>query len=303
MDSVPVVWALAGGACALVLLTILATIVNRAAALRRSQSVGDVWTRAHALGTAVASGGGSRDDRWELAELIKKEPAAPVAAALAAAARTRSLGSDEQDYFGEIVAESSLVDWVRMQLTSSDNLNTVEALEVVETLGLQELAGEAANLARDEDEQVARAACDALVKLEPSVAVGVLIGLVDRRGSWVLDSLGRAADELAKRNDRRVPIARPQWRNAPILAEQALLSGELPDPGSASDAVGVLLGLLDDDSSQKRLAAVNALANTIHHPGAQIALAGALGADDRMTRFAAASRLVESEKGLSLIHI
>ena len=64
----------------------------------------------------------------------------------------------------------------------------------------------------------------------------------------------------------------------------------------------VLIEALDDPSSQRRLAAVNALANTIEHPGAQIALAGALTAPDRMTRFAAASRLAQTDAGRAILH-
>lgn len=62
-----------------------------------------------------------------------------------------------------------------------------------------------------------------------------------------------------------------------------------------------MIGLLNDEDSGKRLGAVNALANVIDHPGAQIALAGAIGVEDRVTRFAAAVRMADSEKGRALL--
>ncbi len=138
--------------------------------------------------------------------------------------------------------------------------------------------------------------------LDPSIAIGVLVGLVNRAGGWVLDTLGRATNAMASNPDNHMPVARPQWRNAPMLAGQSLARGVLPDAGSASDALSILIEALDDPSSQRRLAGVNAHANTIEHPGAQIALAGALTAPDRMTRFAAASRLAQTDAGRAILH-
>jgi len=260
-----------------------------------------LWEDTYELGVQLAEGDCQNNGGREIDRLIDSaKDATPVVLSLAAIAR--SFGELASDDLFEAVKRSRVDDWVRHKLVDDDPLERIEGLETVEILRLSSLFGEAANLANDEDEQVVRAAAEALVALDPSVAVGVLVGLVNRSGGWVLDTLGRATAQLAKVGVGRVPVARPQWRNAPMLAEASLAKGQIPDAGTASDALSVLIGALDDPSSQRRLAAVNALANTIDHPGAKIALAGALTAPDRMTRFAAASRLAQTDGGRAILH-
>lgn len=106
---------------------------------------------------------------------------------------------------------------------------------------------------------------------------------------------------------RRAALAEFPWLalnggTLPCSPKPHCPKGQIPDAGTASDALSVLIEALDDPSSQRRLAAVNALANTIEHPGAKIALAGALTAPDRMTRFAAASRLAQTDAGRAILH-
>lgn len=301
MRALDFTWLLAGAAFSLFVLTAMWTVFTRHAVLRRARTAGQLWEDAYDLGVRLAEGQGGPESAKDIDRLIRshKDPT-PVVLSLAAIAR--SYGELADDQLFEAVRRSSVDEWARGKLVSDDNLDRIEGLETVEILRLNCLLGEVANLANDDDEQVVRAAAEALVTLDPSVAIGVLVGLVNRSGGWVLDTLGRATHELASSSGGRVPVARPQWRNAPMLAEQSLAKGELPDAGSASDALSVLIEALDDPSSQRRLAAVNALANTIEHPGAQIALAGALTAPDRMTRFAAASRLAQTDAGRAILH-
>lgn len=300
MASFDLTWLLAGAALALFLLTAGWTVATRHAVLRRSRSAGRLWEDTYELGVRLADGDHGPTGGEDIQRLMRsaKDPT-PVVMSLAAIAR--SFGDLASDELFVAVRSSSVVDWVRYKLVSDDPMERIEGLETVEILRLRNLFGEVANLANDENEEVVRAAADALVALDPSVAIGVLVGLVNRAGGWVLDSLGRATSALASSGTGRVPVARPQWRDAPMLAEASLSSGHLPDAGTAADALSVLIAALDDDSSQRRLAAVNALANTIEHPGAKIALAGALTAPDRMTRFAAASRLAQSDDGRSIL--
>lgn len=301
MRALDVTWLLAGAAFSLFVLTAMWTIVTRHTVLRRARSAGQLWEDAYELGVSLAEGQGSPEAAKDIDRLIRsqKDPT-PVVLSLAAIAR--SYGDLASDQLFEAARRSSVDEWARAKLVSDDPLDRIEGLETVEILKLSSLLGEVANLAGADDEQVVRAAAEALLVLDPSVAIGVLVGLVNRSGGWVLDTLGRATNHLATQSGGRMPVARPQWRNAPMLAEQSLANGLLPDAGSASDALSVLIEALDDPSSQRRLAAVNALANTIDHPGAQIALAGALTAPDRMTRFAAASRLAQTDTGRSILH-
>ncbi len=294
------VWVLAGASFALVLLTITWTMAGRFFAIRRTRFAGILWRRAYDLGARLADGAGTEGNAIDLISLVKSvgDPA-PIATALAAV--SRSWGDAADDAFFEAIEQTTLERWVQSKLAGTDPLAQAEGLEYIEALRIQPLLGQAANFARHEDETVSRAACEALVVLDPAIAIGVLVGMIETSGSWVLDTLGRATNTLVQNPGSRIPVSRPQWRGAPMLAEQALKDGGLPDPGAATDALAVLIDLLDDASSQKRLAAVNALANTIDHPGAQIALAGALSAPDRLTRFAAASRLAQTDAGRAIL--
>lgn len=294
-------WLLTGAALALFLLTAMWTIVSRHAVLRRARAAGQLWEDTYELGVKLAEGQGGQHGGRDIDRLLNahKDPT-PVVLSLAAIAR--SFGELASGDLFDAVGRSDVGEWARDKLVNGDPLERIEGLETVEILRLKSLFGEVANLANDDDEQVVRAAAEALVALDPSVAIGVLVGLVNRSGGWVLDTLGRATSVLSQEGVGRVPVARPQWRNAPMLAEASLAKGQIPDAGTASDALSVLIEALDDPSSQRRLAAVNALANTIDHPGAKIALAGALTAPDRMTRFAAASRLAQTESGRAILH-
>ncbi len=301
MRALDFTWLLAGAALSLFLITALWTVFARHAVLRRARSAGQLWEDTYELGVRLAEGRGGPEGGQEIDRLLDScKDATPVVLSLAAIAR--SFGELASEDLFDAVRRSGVDEWARNKLVDEDPFERIEGLETVEVLRLQNLFGEVANLASDDDEQVVRAAAEALVTLDPSVAIGVLVGLVNRSGGWVLDTLGRATSVLSKDGAGRVPVARPQWRNAPMLAEASLAKGQLPDAGTATDALSVLIEALDDPSSQRRLAAVNALANTIEHPGAKIALAGALTAPDRMTRFAAASRLAQTDAGRAILH-
>lgn len=301
MRALDFTWLLAGAALSLFLLTALWTVFARHAVLRRARTAGQLWEDTYELGVQLAEGRGGHLGAQHIDRLLDsaKDPT-PVVLSLAAIAR--SFGDLASGDLFEAIQQSNIDEWARHKLVHDDALERIEGLETVEILQLKNLFGEVANLANDDDQEVVRAAVEALVALDPSVAVGVLVGLVNRSGGWVLDTLGRATAVLSKQGSGRVPVARPQWRNAPMLAEASLAKGQLPDAGAASDALSVLIEALDDPTSQRRLAAVNALANTIEHPGAKIALAGALTAPDRMTRFAAASRLAQTDDGRAILH-
>ena len=294
------VWVLAGAAFALFLVSVLWAAMGRFLAIRKTNFAGAIWQRAYDAGSRLADGAGYEYGDEDLIALVKavSDPA-PIATALAAV--SNSWGDTADDAFFDAIEKTTLDRWVQGKLASTDHLEQTAGLEFVEALKLKSLLGQAANFTTHEEEQVKRAACEAMVAINPSAAIGVLVGMVREGSSWVLDTLGRATNLLVEQPDGRLPVGRPQWRGAPMLAEQALKNGNLPDAGAATDALAVLLDLLDDDSTQKRLGAVNALANTIKHPGAQIALAGALSAPDRLTRFAAASRLAESESGQAIL--
>lgn len=294
------IWVLAGAGFALFVVSVLWATMGRFLAIRKTNIAGALWQRAYDLGSRLADGAASDVGDDTLAGLVKavSDPT-PIATALAAV--SNSWGDSADPAFFEAIEKTTLDRWVQGKLASADFLEQTTGLEYIEALRLRSLLGQAANFTGHEEEQVKRAACEAMVAIDPNAAIGVLVGMVRHSGSWVLDTLGRATNILVEQPNGRLPVGRPQWRRAPMLAEQALKEGSLPEPGAASDALAVLIDLLDDESTQRRLGAVNALANTITHPGAQIALAGALSAPDRLTRFAAASRLAETDAGRSIL--
>jgi hypothetical protein len=304
VESSEVWMALAGGALLVVAVLAVHALWSRAAVDKAAQRTGTVWKRAYHLGAEIAAGRRLAQNRAALIELIDTcaQPMM-VASALAVAVRQEPVDVDAELF--STIRQSRLPALLRDRIDTDESQSahhaTVEALEIIEVLRVYDLLGDAAALTRHADPAVVRAACDAVVELEPSVGLGILIGMVDGGESWVLDSLGRATDNLNRRGPDLVPLAQAQWRSAPMLVSRALTESATFDRATVTDAVGTLISALDDRSSTKRLAAVKALSASIDHPGAQLALAGALGSEDRMTRFAVAAALSDSVVGRQIL--
>ncbi len=293
-------WTAAGGATGLSALLVGRSWLVQRSIRKQQRADSFAWTLVHDAADALGDGRGNSGDSQVVTEALSR-PANREAALAAVAAVVRAHPGKIDQALIDAVKHSTIDEHLREELLAKDFLRRVAALETIEVIHLNELTGEVAGMINDDHEEVVRAASNALAELRPEIAVGVLVGLANKHGSWVLESLGRAADKLSTRDDRRVPIGRPLWRDAPSLAERAVTEGRLPDPGDASDAIAVMVALLNDSDTNRRLAAVNALANIITHPGAQIALAGAIGVEDRITRFAAAARLVDSSEGRRIL--
>lgn len=293
-------WTAAGGATGLSALLVGRSWLVQRSIRKQQRADSFAWTLVHDAADALGDGRGTSGDSQVVTEALSR-PANREAALAAVAAVVRAHPGKIDQALIDAVKHSTIDEHLREELLAKDFLRRVAALETIEVIHLNELTGEVAGMINDDHEEVVRAASNALAELRPEIAVGVLVGLANKHGSWVLESLGRAADKLSTRDDRRVPIGRPLWRDAPSLAERAVTEGRLPDPGDASDAIAVMVALLNDSDTNRRLAAVNALANIITHPGAQIALAGAIGVEDRITRFAAAARLVDSSEGRRIL--
>ncbi len=295
-----IAWAGAGAACGLTVLLVVRSWFVQRTTRRHQRADSFAWTLVHDAADALADDRGTSGDRQVITESLSR-PHHRGAALAAVAAVIRAQPGEPNKALLEAIESSTVSAHLRDELLEKDHLRRTAALETIEVIQLESMTGEVAGMVADEHPEVIRAAANALVQLRPEIAVGLLVGLAPRHGTWVLDSLGQAADKLATRDDRRVPIARPLWRDAPGLAERAVLEGRLPDPGDASDAIAIMVSLLNDPDTNRRLAAINVLANIISHPGAQIALAGAIGVEDRITRFAAAARMVDSAEGRRIL--
>ncbi len=262
---------------------------------------GRVWRRAYHLASELASGRNVGPNAADMcAMIVASDEPVLVASAIAVAVRQHS--DDIDPALFRALDRSSLSTRLLARLDVRDANLRIEVLEIAEVLRLHDAFAEAAVLTRDPDPGVVRAACDVLVALDPAVGLTVLIGLSGRHESWVIDSIGRAAHRLAADGGRPVPLARQQWRNAPMLAQRAINESATFDAATVADAVSTLIGSLDSDSASVRLAAVNALAGTVeNHPPAQLALAAALGSSDRMVRFATAAALSDTVIGQSIL--
>jgi hypothetical protein len=300
MDSLTITWGLAASAGLVVVVIVASAFRARRRGERHGQRDGITWKRAYHLGSELAAGRNIERHAPALIELLDTtDQPLLVASALGVAVRQEHTEVDPALYAA--VGRSRLANVLRPRLDDPDINTRVEALEIVEVLRVHVLLGDAAVLARYDHPIVVRAACDAVVELEPSIGIGILIGMVNSGDSWVLDSLGRAVDAAARRESRPVPLSRSQWRSAPVLAQRALAESATFSPATVTDALMALVEALEHSTTSKRLAAVTALSASIEHPAAQIALAGALGSDDRMVRFATAANLADSPVGRDIL--
>jgi hypothetical protein len=300
VDSVAITWTLAIVAGGIVISIVAAAFRARRRNQRRSQRDGVLWKRAYHLGTELAVGRNRNRNEPALVQLLDTTDQ-PLLVASALAVAVRQEHGEIHPCLFRTIGRSRLAEDLRRRLDSADANTKAEALEIIEVLRVHVLLGDAAVLTRADDPTVVRAACDAVVELEPSVGIGILIGMANGADSWVLDSLGRAVEAAAHRESRPVPLSRSQWRSAPVLAQRALSESATFSRATVTDALMALVEALDHPTASKRLAAVTALSASIDHPAAQIALAGALGSDDRMVRFATAANLADSTIGRDIL--
>ena len=300
MDALTITWVLAAVAGNVVVVMAMWTFRVRRRGVQSAQRDGVTWKRAHHLGSELAAGRDINRKAPALTHLLDTtDQPILVAAALAVAVRQEHTEAHPALY--SAVGRSRLATLLRDRIDHADANTKIEALELVEVLRVHLLLGDAAVLTRSDDKAVVRAACDAVVELEPSIGIGILVGLVGSGDSWVLDSLGRAVEAAARREATPVPLSRSQWRSAPVLAQRALAESATFSRATVTDALMALVEALEHSTTSRRLAAVTALSASIEHPAAQIALAGALGSEDRMVRYATAANLADSPVGRDIL--
>lgn len=295
-----ITWVLVATAAVAVMAIVLSAFRSRRRGASVGQRDGVTWKRAYHLGSELAAGRNPERHTSALVELLDTTDQ-PLLVASALAVAVRQEHNDVDAALFAAVERSRLSSLLRARLDDDDVNTKVEALEIIEVLRVHVLLGDAAVLTRGDDPVLVRAACDAVVELEPSIGIGILIGMVNGGDSWVLDSLGRAIDAAAHRESRPVPISRSQWRGAPMLAQRALSESATFSRATVTDALMALIEALEHSTTSKRLAAVTALSASIDQPAAQIALAGALGSDDRMVRFATAANLADTPVGRDIL--
>lgn len=300
MSSIPLVLSIGGVAVVALCALVASTLRTRRSAELDSHRSGTIWRRGYHLAAELLAGRATAANSADLVEFID-QTSEPMTVAASLAVATRQEPHETHVALRTAVGRSRLPKILRARLNSGDPHQVIEALEIVEVLRVQTLLGDAAALTLHRDPRIIRAACDAVVEIDPATGLGVLIGLVDICESWVLDSIGRATTTLNTRGGYNGPLSQAQWGNAPMLARRVLDESALHDRATVGDAVATLIRSLDDPSAAKRLAAVTALSSSIDHPAAQLALAGALGSSDRMTRYAVAASLSDSVVGRQIL--
>lgn len=299
MAAIEIIWSVAGVVACVVVAMIVRTFHLRRVTARRRVRDGATWRRAYHLAAELCAGRSSERNSDALVELIATTDR-PMLVGSALAIAVRQERGQVPATVALTLMSSELPTQLRDALDDADPNRVIEALEIAEVLRISSLLGDVAVLTRHDDHTIRRAACDALVAMDPRAGASVLIGMVDDGDTWVLDALGRATHGAAELDDVELPLGRAQWASAPMLARHALANAD--DRAGVSHAIAALIGALDDPSPSKRLASVTALAAAIEHPAAQIALVGALGSSERMIRFAAAANLVESAVGQAILH-
>ncbi|MCP5027339.1 MAG: hypothetical protein GY929_13745 [Actinomycetia bacterium] len=200
----------------------------------------------------------------------------------------------------QVVAESQIPAWLTDQLTAGEGERRVAAIELIGVLLLPGMSSLVATLLADDDETIRTAAGSCLARINPAMAVGTLIGRLERGDQWAGEPLAEALAALGRpvdvADDRLTRLA-PQTASAAALTSAPTAVER--EPG-ARRAVARLVPMLASEDGEIRMSALTALGD-LHHPMAAMALAAAVGSGDRITRFAAGIRLTETQSGMVLL--
>jgi hypothetical protein len=209
-------------------------------------------------------------------------------------------------------------------LEAKDAGRRANACEVVGTLRLRACHGMVLAATGDEDANVRVAATRALCVLDPDTAVGVLLGLIEREGSWAADLLADLLQRVPEKAMAAVMQRAREWGATPALvkllascpsevANTVLLSSlETDNPelrarvaeaiqASSPQAIAALATLLTDPHEGTRLSAVRSLGR-VSNPKALLTLSSALSDGSRLVRFAAAEGIAGTPGGADLLH-
>jgi HEAT repeat protein len=227
---------------------------------------------------------------------------------------------------GQTELVSRIHEWVVRELGQDDPGRRAGAVEAVAALRLRQCRGSVALACTDKDPMVRVSACRALATIDPDQAIGVLLGLVEKDGSWAADLLA----DLISRNDGTLSansavIARAnEWAATPALlrlltngkiagAERVMVgaldaddvkvranAAEALRESATPEAADALIGSLTDASENIRLNVVRAL-GAVRGEQHALQLAAMLGDSSRLVRFAAGEALTKIPGGADLL--
>ena len=320
-DTTEIIWTFSGTVVGLIICVAISAIIRQVRHNSTGSSQADRWEDATSAVMGFVTGEANRTEKFS--KLLKREDSrAIVIEALSNVARANPQSAVALRHRTEDVA--LLRQWVSESLEDKDAGRRANACEIVGTLRLRACHGMVLAATGDEDANVRVAATRALCVLDPDTAVGVLLGLIEREGSWAADLL---ADLLQRVPEKAIAVVMQrarEWGATPALvkllascpsevANTVLLSSlETDNPelrarvaeaiqASSPQAIAALATLLTDPHEGTRLSAVRSLGR-VSNPRALLTLSSALSDGSRLVRFAAAEGIAGTPGGADLLH-
>jgi HEAT repeat protein len=322
-DGLYVAWSFAGGLTTLALATGGRAVFTQWRANSAGNRQAEAWTVITDAATKFCAGD---DAAGKVVANALSRPASQRIAVEAMANLARVDARVAERLRGQTKMVEHLRSWVLKELSNSDAGRRCAAAEIVGSLRIRACRGAVAMATNDEDASVRVAACRALAVIDPDHAIGILLGLVEKDGTWAADLLSdlisrqdgefSSVDAVVHRanewaatpallrllsNGRmagaeRVMIGALEAKDDDVRANAAEALRESPSPA----ATKALLGMLGDSSEDVRLTAVRALGQEADASYA-MDLAAMLGDESRLVRFAAGAALARTPGGHGLL--
>lgn len=319
-DTTEIIWTFSGTVVGLIICVGISAIVRQVRHNSTGSSQADRWEDASSAVMGFVEGDPTRSEKFS--KLLKREDTrAIVIEAFSNVARANPESAMGLRHRKEDVA--FLRQWVSDSLEDKEPGRRSNACEVVGTLRLRACHGMVLAATGDEDANVRVSATRALCVLDPETAVGVLLGLIEREGSWAADLLADLLQRVPAKAIAAVMERAREWGATPALvkllascpsevANTILLSSlETDNPelrarvaeavqASSPQAIAALATLLTNPHEGTRLSAVRSLGR-VSNPKALITLSSALSDVSRLVRFAAAEGIGGTLGGADLL--
>jgi HEAT repeats len=319
-DTTEVIWAFSGTVVGLIVSVGASAIVRQVRHNSTGSTQADRWEDALDAAQGFVLGDAVRSAKFS--KLLQREDTRGIVIeAFSNVARANPESAKALRHHKEDAAV--LREWVANTLEDKDAGRRAHACEVVATLRLRACHGMVLAATGDEDANVRVSATRSLCVLDPETAVGVLLGLIEKEGSWAADLLADLLQRMPVQALGAVMQRAREWGATPALvklltscpselANPVLLSAlETENPelrarvaeaiwASTPEAVSALATLLSDPHEGTRLSAVRSLGR-VHNPKALITLSSSLSDSSRLVRFAAAEGIGGTPGGSELL--
>ncbi len=319
-NTTEIIWMFSGTVVGLIICVAISAIIRQVRHNSAGSTQADRWEDATSAVMGFVTGDATRTDKFST--LLKREDSRGIVIeALSNVVRANPESAVALRHRSDDVA--LLRQWISDSLEDKDPGRRSNACEVVATLRLRACHGMVLAATGDDDANVRVSATRALCVLDPETAVGVLLGLIEREGSWAADLLADLLQRVPAKALSAVMQRVREWGATPALvkllascpsevANTVLLGAlETDNPelrarvaeaiqASSPQAVAALATLLTDPHEGTRLSAVRSLGR-VSNPKALITLSSALSDASRLVRFAAAEGIAGTPGGAELL--